>query len=58
MSHTSAYRILLRKARRDRLAIMIDSQCHACDQTKFTIIEGGVQNVEEKRAGRNTESEW
>src|SRR6266705_1503151 len=58
MGHASTYRILLRKAGRDRIAIMIDSPCHAYDQTKFTINEGGVQDVEEKRAYKNAESKW
>jgi DNA repair protein RadA len=58
MGHASTYRILLRKAGRDRIAIMIDSPCHAYDQTRFTINEGGVQDAEEKRASKNTEAEW
>ena len=58
MGHASTYRILLRKAGRDRIAIMIDSPCHAYDQTRFTITERGVQDAEEKRASKNTEAEW
>jgi DNA repair protein RadA len=58
MGHASTYRILLRKAGRDRIAIMIDSPCHASDQTRFTISERGVHDVEEKRATKNTEAEW
>src|SRR5437870_979859 len=58
MGHASTYRILLRKAGRDRIAIMIDSPFHAYDQTRFTINERGVQDVEEKRASKNTEAEW
>src|SRR6266487_1678543 len=58
MGHASTYRILLRKAGQDRTAIMIDSPFHAYDQTRFTINEGGVQDVEEKRAAKSTESEW
>jgi DNA repair protein RadA len=58
MGHASTYRILLRKAGRDRIAIMIDSPFHAYDQTRFTINEGGVQDVDEKRATKNTEAEW
>ncbi|MGC2575624.1 MAG: DNA repair and recombination protein RadA [Candidatus Nitrosopolaris sp.] len=42
MGHASTYRILLRKAGSTRIAIMIDSPCHAYDQTKFMIAEGGV----------------
>ena len=52
MGHASTYRIFLRKAGRDRIAIMIDSPCHAYDQTRFTIAEGGVQDVQEHK---NTE---
>jgi DNA repair protein RadA len=63
MGHASTYRILLRKAGRDRIAIMLDSPCHAYDQTRFTISEGGVQDIEEKntdsrRIDKQTESEW
>jgi DNA repair protein RadA len=54
MGHASTYRILLRKAGRDRIAIMIDSPCHAYDQTKFMVAEGGVQDVQ----GPSTTSEW
>jgi DNA repair protein RadA len=55
MGHASTYRILLRKAGRDRIAIMIDSPYHAYDQTRFAITEAGVQDVEEHKS---TESEW
>jgi len=58
MGHASTYRILLRKAGRDRIAIMIDSPFHAYDQTRFTINEGGAKDVEEKRPTKNTEAEW
>jgi DNA repair protein RadA len=52
MGHASTYRILLRKAGSTRIAIMIDSPCHAYDQTKFMIAEG-VEDVQEHKA-----SEW
>jgi DNA repair protein RadA len=59
MGHASTYRILLKKAGRDRMAIMLDSPCHAYNQTKFTISESGVQDIEEGgRAGKNVEPEW
>ena len=59
MGHASTYRILLRKAGRDRIAIMIDSPFHAYDQSRFTITERGVQDVEENRASsKKTEPEW
>jgi DNA repair protein RadA len=55
MGHASTYRILLRKAGPTRIAIMIDSPCHAYDQTRFAITEAGVQDVQEYK---NTASEW
>ena len=58
MGHASTYRILLRKAGRDRIAIILDSPWHAYDQTRFTINEGGAHDVEEKRVTRNAETEW
>jgi len=59
MGHGSTYRILLRKAGRDRIAIMLDSPWHAYNQTKFTISEKGVQDIEEEaHARKNSEPEW
>jgi DNA repair protein RadA len=59
MGHASTYRILLRNAGRDRIAIMLDSPYHAYDQTRFTISEGGVQDAEENRSSsKKTEPEW
>ena len=59
MGHVSTYRILLRKAGRDRIAIMLDSPYHAYDQTRFTISEGGLQDAEENRSSsKKTEPEW
>jgi DNA repair protein RadA len=55
MGHASTYRILLRKAGRTRTATMIDSPCHAYDQTRFAITEAGVQDVQEYKS---TASEW
>jgi DNA repair protein RadA len=48
MGHASTYRIFLRKAGRDRIAIMLDSPHHAYGQTRFTISEKGVQDIEEE----------
>src|SRR5919198_1373386 len=48
MGHACTYRIFLRKAGRDRLAIMVDSPHHAYSQVKFTISEKGVENAEAK----------
>ena len=55
MGHASTYRIFLRKAGQTRIAIMIDSPCHAYDQTRFAITEAGVQDVEEYKSAA---SEW
>jgi DNA repair protein RadA len=58
LGHASTYRILLRKAGRHRLAIMLDSPCHAYDQTRFSISEKGAYDIEEMRTSRNLEPEW
>ncbi|MGA9150698.1 MAG: hypothetical protein WBZ36_08975 [Candidatus Nitrosopolaris sp.] len=43
MGHATTYRILLRKAGKTRIAIMVDSPYHMYDQTRFSITEAGVQ---------------
>jgi DNA repair protein RadA len=58
MGHASTYRIFLRKAGHDRIAIMVDSPHHAHDQVRFTISEIGVQDVEEKKTVASSESGW
>ena len=58
LGHASTYRILLRKAGRYRIAIMLDSPYDAYDQTKFMISEKGVYDIEEPRRYRNSEPEW
>lgn len=40
-----------------RIAIMVDSPCHAYDQVRFTISEAGIQDVEEKVV-ESSESGW
>ena len=55
MGHGTTYRILLRKAGKARIAIMVDSPYHMYDQTRFSITEAGVQDVEEYRS---SEPEW
>jgi DNA repair protein RadA len=57
VAHATTYRILLKKTRRNRIAIMLDSPCHAYDQTKFTIDEKGVHDVEETRT-KSVDPEW
>jgi DNA repair protein RadA len=55
MCHAATYRILLRKAGKARIAIMVDSPYHMYDQTRFSITEAGVQDVEECK---NAAQEW
>ena len=54
MGYATTYRILLRKAGKARIAIMVDSPYHMYDQTRFSITEAGVQDFEEYK---NTGSE-
>ena len=58
MGHACTYRIFLRKAGRDRIAIMVDSPHHAYSQVKFTISEKGVENSELKASVEGSESGW
>ena len=58
MGHACTYRIFLRKAGRDRIAVMVDSPHHAYSQVKFAISEKGVENAEPKAAVNNSESGW
>ena len=59
MGHACTYRIFLRKAGRDRLAIMVDSPHHAYGQVRFTISEKGVENAQAKTAlNDGNESGW
>jgi hypothetical protein len=52
MGHATTYRILLRKAGKSRVAVMVDSPYHMYDQTRFAITEAGVQDVEEHKNQR------
>jgi DNA repair protein RadA len=48
MAHATTYRIVLGKAGKARIAIMVvDSPYHMYDQTRFSITEAGVQDVGE-----------
>ena len=58
MGHACTYRIFLRKAGRDRIAVMVDSPHHAYSQVKFTISERGVENAEAKPVVETSESGW
>jgi DNA repair protein RadA len=51
MGHASTYRIFLRKAGPNRIAIMLDSPYHAYSQVKFTLGEEGIQDLEKKDRG-------
>jgi len=55
MGYATTYRIMLRKVGKARIAIMVDSPYHMYDQTRFSITEAGIQDVENYK---NTESEW
>jgi len=46
---------MLRKAGKARIAIMVDPPYHMYDQTRLSITEAGVQDVEEYK---NPTSEW
>src|SRR5215472_2801239 len=50
MGHATTYRIMLRKAGKARIAIMVDSPYHMYDQTRFSITEAGVQDVQDGTA--------
>jgi len=58
IAHASTYRIFLRKAGRNRIAIMLDSPHHAYSQVKFTIGENGVQDAEVEKVSNSNESGW
>jgi DNA repair protein RadA len=60
IAHASTYRIFLRKAGRNRIAIMLDSPHHAYSQVKFTIDESGIQDaeVDKVRSNSGNESGW
>jgi DNA repair protein RadA len=60
MAHASTYRIFLRKAGRNRIAIMLDSPSHAYSQVKFSISEIGIQDVEDDKetSSKYSESGW
>ncbi|NOJ30320.1 MAG: DNA repair and recombination protein RadA, partial [Nitrososphaeraceae archaeon] len=48
IGHASTYRIYLRKSGDNRIAKMIDSPYHPYSDTRFTITEKGVEDIEEK----------
>ena len=57
MGHGSTYRIFLKKAGKNRVAIMYDSPYHAYEQIKFSISENGIQNSDQQ-IKNGDESAW
>ena len=47
IGHTSTYRIYLRKSGENRIAKMIDSPYHPYSDTRFTVNEKGIDDLEE-----------
>ena len=50
IGHACTYRIYLRKAGGDRVALMVDSPYHAYADTRFQITSKGVEDAEPKKA--------
>jgi DNA repair protein RadA len=51
IGHTSTYRIYLRKSGENRIAKMIDSPYHPYSDTRFTVNERGVDDLQNSTAG-------
>jgi DNA repair protein RadA len=47
IAHSSTYRIYLRKSGENRLAKIMDSPYHPYSDTRFTINEKGIDDIEE-----------
>ena len=47
LGHTSTYRIYLRKSGENRIAKMIDSPYHPYSDTRFTINQKGIDDLED-----------
>jgi DNA repair protein RadA len=52
LGHASTYRIYLRKSGENRTAKMIDSPYHPYSDTKFTVTEKGVDDMEEETSSK------
>jgi DNA repair protein RadA len=52
LGHASTYRIYLRKSGKNRTAKMIDSPYHPYSDTKFTVTEKGVDDLEEETSSK------
>ena len=46
IAHACTYRIYLKKAGQERIATMVDSPCHPYGDTRFTVNEKGVVDIE------------
>ncbi len=57
IGHASTYRIYLRKAGKERKAIMIDSPYHPYGDTNFMVTEGGISDPVEKKGKTKTVEE-
>jgi DNA repair protein RadA len=57
LAHSSAYRIHLGKSGENRLAKMMDSPYHPYSDTRFTINEKGVDDIEEEEKSKKNVSE-
>ena len=53
IGHTSTYRIYLRKSGENRIAKMIDSPYHPYSDTRFTINERGVDDLEDSNQAKS-----
>jgi DNA repair protein RadA len=56
IGHASTYRVYLRKAGTDRVAKMIDSPYHPYSDTRFTVNERGLDDVDEKAPKKKSTS--
>jgi len=57
VGHASTYRVYLRKAGTDRIAKMIDSPYHPYGDTRFTVNEKGVDDIDEDSPKRKSAKE-
>ncbi len=49
IAHACTYRIYLRKAGKERIAVMVDSPCHPYSETRFQLTEKGVEDPESNK---------
>lgn len=56
IGHASTYRVYLRKAGTDRVAKIIDSPYHPYSDTRFTVNERGLDDVDEKAPRKKSAS--